>query len=135
MTQAVQDALVSLMVVAAWADAPLSETELARIEGLIARLPVFEGYDFDALERVANQCADKINSDGSVEGVLDAAVAALPQRLQDTAYYCAVEVASVDLQLAQEELRLLEMIRDRLELDRLVTAAIERTAKARLRRA
>ena len=45
------------------------------------------------------------------------------------------EVAAVDLTLEQEELRLLEMIRDRLELDRLVTAAIEAAARARYRRA
>ncbi len=134
MTNPIQDALVSLMIVAAWSDAPLSEGELTRIEGLIARLPVFENYDQDGLERVANRCADRINDDGGIEGVLDDAVAALPRRLQDTAYYCAVEVASVDLKLEQAELRLLEMIRDRLELDRLVTAAIEAAARARLRK-
>ena len=37
--------------------------------------------------------------------------------------------------LEQEELRLLEMIRDRLTLDRLTTAAIEVGARARYRKA
>ena len=60
---------------------------------------------------------------------------AIPQRLHDTAYALAVEVAAVDLRLEQEELRLLEMIRDRLELDGLTAAAIEASARARLRRA
>jgi hypothetical protein len=69
-----------------------------------------------------------------LDGVLDAAVAALPERLHDTAYALAVEVAVVDVQLPQEELRLLEMVRDRLEVDRLVTAAIEASARARMRR-
>jgi hypothetical protein len=41
----------------------------------------------------------------------------------------------MDLKLEQEELRLLEMIRDRLDLDRLVTAAVETATRARLRRA
>jgi hypothetical protein len=66
--------------------------------------------------------------------VLDLAIEAIPQRLHDTAYALAVEVAAVDLKLEQEELRLLEMIRDRTELDRLVTAAIETSARARHRR-
>ena len=57
----------------------------------------------------------------------------LPDRLHDTAYALAVEVAVVDLRLPQEELRLLEMIRDRLKADRLVTAAIEASARARMR--
>ena len=48
------------------------------------------------------------------------ALAAIPKRLHDTAYALAVEVAAVDLRLEQEELRFLEMIRDRLDLDRLV---------------
>jgi len=54
--------------------------------------------------------------------------------LQDTAYAVAVDVTSVDLHLEQEELRFLEMLRDRLDLDRLTTAAIEVSARARHRR-
>ena len=47
----------------------------------------------------------------------------------------AVEIAAVDLKLEQTELRFLEEIRDRLDLDRLVTAAIEAAARARYRHA
>ena len=46
----------------------------------------------------------------------------------------AVEVASVDLKLEQEELRFLEMIRDALNLDGLIASAIEASARARLRK-
>ena len=59
------------------------------------------------------------------------AVAAIPERLHDTAYALAVEVAVVDLQLPQEELRLLEMIRDRLDgRHGCVDGAIEASARA-----
>jgi uncharacterized membrane protein YebE (DUF533 family) len=61
-------------------------------------------------------------------------VALTDQELHRIEYALAVEVAAVDLKLEQEELRFLEMIRDRLELDRLVTAAIETAARARHRR-
>ncbi|HEV7718481.1 MAG TPA: tellurite resistance TerB family protein [Arsenicitalea sp.] len=130
-----QDALVYLMIVAASADDEMSRLELARIEWLAAHLPVFAGYDLSRLGKVANACVDLINGDEGLEGALDLAIAALPKRLHDTAYALAVDVTAMDLKLEQEELRLLEMIRDRLDLDRLVTAAVETATRARLRRA
>lgn len=128
------DALVHLMIVAASADSAMTEKELVRIQALIGRLPVFEGFDRDRLTAVANDCADKLNGPGGLDQVLDDAIAALPKKLQDTAYAVAVEVASVDLHLEQEELRFLELLRDKLDLDRLTTAAIEVAARARHRR-
>ena len=55
----------------------------------------------------------------------------MPHRLRDTAYAMAVEVAAADLHVEQEELRFLQMLRDRLNLDKLAVAAIERGARAR----
>ena len=130
-----QDALIHLMVVTASSDTGISGSELIRIDDLIGRLPIFLDYERARLAEVANACVDQINGSIGLDGVLDAAVAALPTRLHDTAYALAVEVAVVDLRLPQAELRLLEMIRDRLEVDRLVTAAIEVAARARLRKA
>ena len=135
MTLSAQDALVHLMVVTASSDAGISGREFTRIGTLIDRLPVFADYEKARLVEVANACVDRMNGEAGLEGVLDAAVAALPERLHDTGYALAVEVAVVDFQLPQEELRLLEMIRDRLAVDRLVTAAIEAAARARLRKA
>jgi hypothetical protein len=134
MTLSPQDALIHIMVTTASSDAAISQQELDRIEQLLARTPIFAGYDRARLEAVANQCVDVINRSG-VEPALDAAVGALPDRLQDTAYALAVEIAVVDLHLPQEELRLLEMIRDLMKIDRLVTAAIEAAARARMRTA
>ena len=42
-------------------------------------------------------------------------------------------MAAADLHVEPEELRLLAMLRDRLGLDKLTTAAIERGARARFR--
>ena len=58
---------------------------------------------------------------------------ALPHNLYDTAYALAVEIAAADLHVEQEELRLLQLLRDRLGLDKLTCAAIERGAMARYR--
>jgi hypothetical protein len=134
MALSTQDALIYLMVVSGSSDTALSDAEFQRIEALVGRMPVFEGYDRGKLPAAASACADLINGAEGLDGVLDLAIAAIPRRLQDTAYALAVEVAAVDLKLEQEELRFLEEIRDRLDLDRLVTAAIETAARARHRR-
>jgi tellurite resistance protein len=130
-----QDALIYLMVIAASSDSSMNEVELQRIETLVGQLPVFDSSDRAGLSRVANNCVDLINSSSDIEGVLDMAIGAIPSRLQDTAYALVVEIAAADLTLPQEELRFLEMIRDKLDLDRLVTAAIEVAARARYRHA
>ncbi len=134
MSNAAHDALIHLMIVAASSDSAMTEKELVRIQTLIGRLPVFEGFDKNRLAAVANACADKLNGPGGLDQVIDDAIAALPKKLQDTAYAVAVEITSVDLHLEQEELRFLEMLRDKLDLDRLTTAAIEVAARARHRR-
>lgn len=134
MSTAAHDALIHLMLVAATSDSAMTEKELQRIEALIGRLPVFEGFDKSRLETVANACADTLNGPDGLDRVMDDAIAALPVKLQDTAYALAVEVTAVDLFLEQEELRFLELLRDKLSLDRLTTAAIEVAARARHRR-
>ena len=133
MSTAAHDALIQLMVVAASSDEAMSDKQLRRIETLVGRLPVFEGFDRDRLAAVANDCVDKLNGDG-LDQLVDDAIAALPKKLQDTAYSLVVEITAVDLQLTQEELRFLELMRDKMDLDRLVTAAIETAARARHRR-
>jgi hypothetical protein len=132
-TQA-QDALIELMVVAASSDMLMSERELARIEGLVGRLPVFEGFDMARLPAVANRCADKLNGATGLDFLIEDALDTIPERLHDTAYALIVDVVALDLQASQEELRFLEMVRDRMTLDRLTTAAIETAARARHRR-
>jgi hypothetical protein len=59
----------------------------------------------------------------------------LPSKLYDTAYSIGVEIASADLAVNSEEIRMLQMLRDRLGLDKLTCAAIERSAIARFRKA
>ena len=55
----------------------------------------------------------------------------LPDRLNETAYALACDVAAADGSLAETELRLLEEMRYELNIDRLHAAAIERGARAR----
>ena len=135
MTLSTHEALIHLMVIAATSDASVSDRELDALGSLVIRLPVFEGFNRDNLGQVAAEAIDLVKDSSDIDKVLDMVLGAIPARLHDTAYALAVEVAAVDLRLSQEELRLLEMIRDKLELDGLVAAAIEASARARLRHA
>ena len=58
---------------------------------------------------------------------------AIPERLHDTAYAAAFEVAAVDHEMRMEELRVLQLLRQHLKIDQLTVAAIERGNKARMR--
>ncbi len=128
-----QDAIIYLMVVTAAADSSLSSLELDRIGALVDRLPIFKNYSREQFSEIATSCLDLMREVDDLNKIIDLALSALPERLHDTAYALCVEVAAVDLRLKQEELRWLEMMRDRLSLDRLTTAAIEVSARARLR--
>ena len=80
----------------------------------------------------ANQPAGVVG--GGVAAAVDAIKKSVPVRLRETAYALAVEVAAADLDVRQEELRFLELLRDKLEISKLVVSAIERGARARHRK-
>ncbi|MEO6012463.1 MAG: tellurite resistance TerB family protein [Devosia sp.] len=129
------EALIHLMVIAASSDSKVSDRELEIISRLVTRLPVFDTFNRDHLGQVAAEAIDLIKDSSNLDKVLEMIFSAIPERLHDTAYALAVEVATVDLRLEQEELRLLEMIREGLNLNTLTAAAIEASARARLRHA
>ena len=63
--------------------------------------------------------------------VIDAAKAALPQHLTETAYAAAVDVVTADESLNMEEIRILDLIRSALGVSDEGAAAIEHAARAR----
>lgn len=129
-----QEALIYVMVTMSAAEGTISDTETEGIGRLVQTLPVFEGFDADHLVKTAKECGELLASDSEgLEHVLNLVADALPAKLHDTAYAVAVEIAAADLEVAQEELRFLQLLRDRFGLDKLVVAAIERAARARLR--
>ena len=69
-------------------------------------------------------------SDG-LDKALDMIHDLLPAKLRETAYAVACDIVAADAKATQEELRLLEMLRHKLDVGRLVAAAIERGARAR----
>lgn len=136
MTQAVspQTALIYVMVLVSAADASMSDKELRTIGNIVTTFPVFNDFDKDRLVKAAEECGAIMSENKGVDTVLGLVKDNLPEELRETAYAFAVEVATADDRLGQEELRVLELIRHRLEIDRLHAGAIERSAKARHRR-
>ena len=129
-----QEALIYVMVTISAAEGTISDDEISEIGLLVRTLPIFRSFDSKHLVDTAEACGEMLANDGDgLEKVLNMVAADLPPKLYDTAYALAVEVAAADLEVAQEELRFLQLLRDKLGLDKLVVAAIERGARARLR--
>ena len=128
-----QEALVYIMVVVSAADRRMSDKELGRIGSVVRNLPIFQEFSEDALTFVCGQCADILDDDNGMNNVLDLIADTIPAKLSDTAYAMAVEIAAADLDIRPEEIRILELLRGRLKINKLTSAAIELAAQARHR--
>ena len=126
-----QDALIATMVLTSAADRDMSKDEFKAISAIVGRLPAFIGYDRDRITLVAETVVDVVQSDEGLDTIIGMIEDALPHRLRETAYALACDVAAADGRVTQEEARLLEILRHRLEVGRLPAAAIERAARAR----
>jgi len=126
-------ALINIMVLTAASDGEINDQEFRTMGNLIDTLPVFENYDPDDLPLACNEIVSLLSDGQDLERILDEIKRTLPERLRETAYLVACETAATDHMLEQEELRVLELIRHRLDIDRLHAAAIERGVRARLK--
>ncbi len=124
-------ALIYTMVFVAASDTEMEEIEFQTIGDIVRRLPVFSDFDINKLTKVTSDCAEILQKDDGLDEAFALVREALPVKLRETAYALACDVAVSDGILTQVELRLLEMIRHRLEIDRLIAAAIERGSRAR----
>ncbi|MFC7704388.1 tellurite resistance TerB family protein [Plastorhodobacter daqingensis] len=130
-----QDALVAVMVAVSVSDEQIRTTEILAIQRIVNHLPVFDGYDPDRPRQVGETVLDLFEDEDGLDALFGMVREALPERLYETAYALACDVAAADGTLRETELRLLEEIRHELNIDRLHAAAIERGARARHLRA
>jgi len=124
-------ALIYTMVLVSASDADMTDAELKTISETVRFLPVFRGFDLNELTDVASECTDLLSDEDGLDKAIVAIKKSLPPRLRETAYAVACEVAAADGKATQEELRMLELLRHGLDVDRLTAAAIERGARAR----
>ena len=126
-----QDALVVLMISVSAADGNIRTSELVKISNAINNLPVFAGYDVERVPQMSQLVFDLLEHEDGLEALFGLIRDALPTRLFETAYALSCDVAAADGLIDGEEARMLEEIREELDIDRLYAAAIERGARAR----
>lgn len=128
-----QDCLVAIMITVSASDQSIRTSELVTIERIVNHLPVFADYKTDRLKEVSNAVFELFAKEDGLDELWSIVRGALPERLFETAYAMACDVAAADGEAREDELRLLEEMRYELNLDRLHAAAIERAASARHR--
>ncbi|KAA9008185.1 tellurite resistance TerB family protein [Histidinibacterium aquaticum] len=126
-----QDALVALMVTVSASDENIRTAELMEITNMINNLPIFADYDPDQIKRVSETVFDLLEQEDGLDAIFGLIKGALPEKLNETAYALACDVAAADGIVGQTEGRILEEIRYEFSIDRLTAAAIERGARAR----
>lgn len=126
-----QDCLVALMIAVSASDEDIRTAELVKIQTAVNHLPVFVNYDVDRMNTMAQTVFDLFEQVDGLDALFGLIRENLPERLFETAYALACDVAAADGTLQESELRILEEIRYELNIDRLHAAAIERGARAR----
>ncbi len=126
-----QDCLVAVMIAVSASDETIRTAELVKIEAAVNYLPVFGVYDMDRMQAIGRMVFDLFTREDGLDRLFALVRDNLPERLFETAYALACDVAAADGQLMESELRLLEEIRHELNIDRLHAAAIERGSRAR----
>jgi tellurite resistance protein len=126
-----QDCLIALMIAVSASDENVRTAELVKIDSAVNMLPVFAEYDTDRVRVMSSLIFDLFEQEDGLDALFGLMRDNLPERLYETAYALACDVAAADGTLQETELRLLEEIRYELNIDRLHAAAIERGARAR----
>jgi tellurite resistance protein len=131
LTLTAQDCLVAVMIAVSASDEDIGTTELIKIQAAVNLLPIFVDFDVDRIKPVSQMVFDLFEQEDGLDALFGLIREALPDRLNETAYALACDVAAADGTLEESELRILEEIRYELNIDRLHAAAIERGARAR----
>ncbi len=126
-----QDCLVALMIAVSASDENIRTAELVKIQSAVNMLPVFAEFDTTRLTHMSQLVFGLFEQEDGLDALFGLLRDNLPERLYETAYALACDVAAADGALVESELRLLEEIRYELNIDRLHAAAIERGARAR----
>ena len=134
-TISIEQALIYTMVTMSGVEGRINTVELAEIGHIVKHLPIFRHFDDARLTNVAQEVGEILQEPEGLNAVLGLVEEALPAKLRETAYALAVEVAASDLAVGKEDLRFLAILRDKLGLDKLVTAALERSVIARYHKA
>jgi tellurite resistance protein len=128
------EALVCTMVLIAAGDGGITDREIGVMAGLVQTLPVFEDFSTERLQVATEAAVSLLEEDDGLAHAGRLIRGALNPRLRETAYVIACEVAAAEPNPSQPLLRMLDLVKNELELDPLAAAAIERGTRARYRK-
>jgi hypothetical protein len=124
-------ALIYIMIMVSASDRAMKDVELSSIGLIVKHLPLFADYDVSRLTETAEACAETLAGEHGLDEALDSVANSLTASLRETAYALALEVAAADRKLAPAEMRILQLIRERLEVDNVVADALEKAVSIR----
>src|SRR5690606_31033745 len=128
-----QEALVYIMVIVSASDRVMRDEELSRIGAIIRTLPAFAGFPQAKTLEVAQDCQKLLSKPSGFESVLAMVKDVLSPEMRETAYALAVDVAAADHAFELEEVRILDILRQHLEVDHAAVEAIDKAASIRHR--
>ncbi|MBL4619494.1 MAG: tellurite resistance TerB family protein [Marinicaulis sp.] len=126
-----QEAVIYLMVLTSASDGKITDKELRTIGRVVRSFPMFSDDDEQELVTTSENCGMLMSSEGGLHKVLEAAATALPKHLGETAYAAVIDVVTADDNLDMTEIRVMELIRNALNVQDDGAAAIEHAARAR----
>ncbi len=128
------EALVLTMVLVSAADGGITDKEIGVMSLQVQTLPAFQEFTREQLSDVTDAAVRLLRETDGLDHAAKLMRSALPPKLRETAYALACEVIAADRDAKEASLRMLEFVRDELDLDPLITSAIERGVRARHQR-
>lgn len=128
-----EDTLIAVMMAVSATDGNFRTSELMSIERMVNHLPAFKDYEIERLAKVSSALFDILAEEDGLDILWNLVRQNIPDRMLDTVYAMACDVAAADGKAYEPELRFLEDMRYELQIDRLLAAAIEAGARARHR--
>lgn len=98
---------------------------------LVEELPAFVGFEQEQLAQVAKASTRLLAAPEGLARTLKAIRRGIGERMRETAYVLACEIAVVDRCIQPEELKMVRLLRRELRIEPLTAAAIERSTRAR----
>ena len=127
------DALVAVMVATSASDETMRTSELVAIQRMVDHMPIFADYDADRMRAVSQTVISLFGEEDGLDALFGLVRDALPEKLYETAYALACDVAAADGRTYEGEIALLAEIRHELNISRLHASAIELSAQVRHR--
>ncbi|MEO1960222.1 MAG: tellurite resistance TerB family protein, partial [Paracoccus sp. (in: a-proteobacteria)] len=98
------DALVAVMVAVSASDAQMRTSELVAIQRMVDHAPVFADYDEDRIRAASQTVMTLFEEEDGLDALFGLIRDALPEKLYETAYAMACDVAAADGRLYEGEI-------------------------------